>query len=183
MQTYALFSNNALSSDEEDFRLSGLVVRAHDYLNAESLKLQRSIHQWIKLSNWVKVLVHRNTHFKCNTLPKSLNYKNNIPLHTQNPIYRTGSGSYSTYLVHYETYNNIIGPAVSNKLPPGNQISTASSAISNRVTILLQSVNQVQLLNGLQPGPDGNLFTIWTLFNSNYLLETSYTDNHIKCVT
>ena len=41
----------------------------------ETLKLQRSIHQWIKLSNWVKVLVHRNTHFKCNTLPKSLNYK------------------------------------------------------------------------------------------------------------
>ena len=121
MKTYTLFSNNALSSDEDDFQLSGLVVRAHDYLIAESrsasvrksrekvgefffrcesvygcvyvreewwsfifwncwqpcetLKLQKSIHQWIKLSNWVKVLVHKNTHFKCNTLPRSLNYK------------------------------------------------------------------------------------------------------------
>ena len=85
--------------------------------------------------------------------------------------------------MHYETYNNIIGPAVSNKLPPGNQISTTSSAMSNKVTIISQSVNQVQLSNGLKPGPDGSLSTIWTLFNSNYLLETSYTDNHIKCVT
>ena len=118
MKTYTLFSNNALSSDEADLHLSGLVINGHEYLIAESriasvrkksgnffqmwvcvwvcvcqgrvgeflffwncwqpcetLKLQKSIHQWIKLSNWVKVLVHKNTHFKCNTLPRSLNYK------------------------------------------------------------------------------------------------------------